>query len=528
MKKKPYWASSLTLFTMLLYCCASLSAQTLHIYYNVYNDSVRYVLDGKAIEQARMRKGGVVYVHLLEYNPYLYTATITLHNDPGQTLVGGTQALSADGASSALTGGSPLSGIFGTLSSPMFNMPLMQLGGESMSLASFAGSTRGAEEQMLLETEALIQETAQTEAALQQLSKEIKTAARSLTIATLISEQLDLIQYNPKLPPSQIKSLCTEYFSAMYGQKGLDSLSLLSSLEWAQTAQTMRQKTAEWKRLKNRWNGQMDDLQQQIVALKSMNWSDPRLVAQLNTMEETLQVSAIEGVGLDSIGQATDRLLNKATNVQAETLANLYLRYKELMSNFFTYQDYFYMSGESVGLKVELSLRDTVRSSLSEVQQEKVIKTRTFVVESYGGLKLSAGAGVNFAQFFTQPQQYSVNNDVIVAEPDDRFVPAISSQLLFYANRGERTSFGGSFGIGLPILNGDQAQAAMFFLGPSVIFGSGQRIVLTAGILGGKTNRLSKGYTVGDAFDPGLGDIPLSSRYEYGYFMGLSFNFSGN
>jgi hypothetical protein len=43
-----------------------------------------------------------------------------------------------------------------------------------------------------------------------------------------------------------------------------------------------------------------------------------------------------------------------------------------------------------------------------------------------------------------------------------------------------------------------------------------------------KTNRLSKGYSVGDAFDPGLGDIPLSSRYEYGYFMGLSFNFSGN
>lgn len=530
-------ALNLTLFSVLLLFAVSLKAQTLHIYYNVFTDSVRYELDGKTVSKPRLRKGGTVYVHLLEYNQYIYSATVTLHDNPGQYLMGGTQAISADGMAD-MTGGtsSPLMGIFGALSSPMFNMPLMKMGDSELSLASFAGGvapggfagTRGAEEQMLRETEEMLKETAQTEAELKKLGEEIRQTGRALMISMMINEQLDQIVYNPRIPPSQIKKLCKEYFSAMFGPDRLDSLSLMSSLDWTENIQSFRTKTLAWKNLNQTWGRQLGDLEQRMTEMNGMDWSNEEVVAKLMTINETVRESQAEKSNMDSTIQAAQVLMAEAGNIPPSNLANLYLRYKELMNNEFEYQDFFYMTGSAVALRVELVRRDTMPTSLSgDDNDDDIVKTRTFVVESFGGLKLSAGAGFNFAQFFDQPLEYSVNNDVIVGQPSDQFLPAIASQFLFYADRGTRMSFGGSFGIGLPVLAGDQAQAAMFFLGPCLVFGGGQRIVLTTGVLGGKTNQLAKGFAVGDPFDPSQGDIPTTATYQYGYFLGLSFNFSG-
>jgi hypothetical protein len=63
-----------------------------------------------------------------------------------------------------------------------------------------------------------------------------------------------------------------------------------------------------------------------------------------------------------------------------------------------------------------------------------------------------------------------------------------------------------------------------FFLGPSLIFGNSQRLVLSLGLMGGKVESLAKGFKVGDAFDPDNGDLPTKGKYNLGMFMGLSFN----
>lgn len=53
-------------------------------------------------------------------------------------------------------------------------------------------------------------------------------------------------------------------------------------------------------------------------------------------------------------------------------------------------------------------------------------------------------------------------------------------------------------------------------------------MVVTAGIMGARAQRLDEGYAAGDAFVGDSGDLPLFQPYEAGVFVGMSFNLFGN
>jgi hypothetical protein len=61
-------------------------------------------------------------------------------------------------------------------------------------------------------------------------------------------------------------------------------------------------------------------------------------------------------------------------------------------------------------------------------------------------------------------------------------------------------------------------------VGPSVIIGKSNRIILSGGIMTGQAERLSQGYRVGDSFVSEVDLVPTKDQYEFGYFLGLSYN----
>ena len=145
-------------------------------------------------------------------------------------------------------------------------------------------------------------------------------------------------------------------------------------------------------------------------------------------------------------------------------------------------------------------------------------------MEVRGGLKVNASAGVSFGQFFEPSQRFSVNNGSIVGDNEGTFTPSLTSFLHFHGYRGQKATVGGTLGLGFPLMGSDDSQSVEFFVGPSLILGSSQRLVLSAGVMGGRAQRLAKGYEVGDAFDSNLGDIPTHGKYEMGLFLGASFS----
>ena len=57
-------------------------------------------------------------------------------------------------------------------------------------------------------------------------------------------------------------------------------------------------------------------------------------------------------------------------------------------------------------------------------------------------------------------------------------------------------------------------------------FGKSERIVLNAGLMGGKTEKLSQGYQLGDRYVSDANLAPTTAVYALGYYVGVSFNLS--
>ena len=79
-------------------------------------------------------------------------------------------------------------------------------------------------------------------------------------------------------------------------------------------------------------------------------------------------------------------------------------------------------------------------------------------------------------------------------------------------------------GIGIPLGGSAGFESASFFLGPSLYIGHSNRLILNAGVMGGKVERLGAGYRIGDELLSSQAIIPLQSKYDFGVYFGLSFN----
>jgi hypothetical protein len=171
-----------------------------------------------------------------------------------------------------------------------------------------------------------------------------------------------------------------------------------------------------------------------------------------------------------------------------------------------------------------ISIKLIPHDSLGKLKMLTTIEMPTLKVPVYGGLKINTSVGLTFGKFMNPQNNYFVKDSLIVAQPKGKFTPILTSFFHFYAQSRNDITLGGSFGIGLPLSSENGQQSASFFLGPSLILGKGDRIVLSAGIMGGRTEKLDRGFQVGDSFKSDIDIVPTYSAYDIGFYFGLTFN----
>jgi hypothetical protein len=175
-----------------------------------------------------------------------------------------------------------------------------------------------------------------------------------------------------------------------------------------------------------------------------------------------------------------------------------------------------------VELKAMIMYNDSLQKKTKQI---KVLKTKSFIIPTYGGIKVDASVGIAFGQFFDKPLSYfkEDSTNIIVSSELDDFLPIIASFIHFYPSTSGNISVGGTFGVGFPVTGNESLQSIFFFLGPTILLGKNDRVVLSAGMMGGRNKSLSKGFQLGDVVE-GPGEIPTISSYELGGFVGISFN----
>jgi hypothetical protein len=149
------------------------------------------------------------------------------------------------------------------------------------------------------------------------------------------------------------------------------------------------------------------------------------------------------------------------------------------------------------------------------------VKTRILKVPTQGGLRINSSAGLSFVSYFGGQSSYLNNAGTVAEVKGDMFTPAISTMFHFYRQSYRPFTVGGSFGISVPT---EGEKDFIYMTGLSGIIGKSQRVIINVGAFGGRVNRLSDGLKNGDALISEFSEVPVKKVFDFGLYMGLTFN----
>ncbi len=519
----------LNLIVLLMFFSTAFFAQDLHIYYDLQTQTPRYVVDSQVVKRPVVRQGANIILHLEQYNNYLYDVVIE-------------QKSTEIRLPSSVTP-SALSSIFPTLGKNASDFLSLtdsrggfllgdktteDRGDAPTSFDASLGISRAMFQELTRSMETFNQTLQKMQAITAEIDnkrQEVQSLVESHQVNALIFQEIEKIKFDPALKPDQIKRMTKEYMCKALNlpptQENLE-LNLDSLLRKGNTRaqlvtllETVKEKHDDFREEKARLNSVKETLNSQF--------SD-NLLIQSQYLTPTVQLYDQTSTQEEEITDMENKLLQLVTElpeVDISKLAALWREYEALQANTFSKNYRAGVDGDQITFNIQFTPNEIGQSNKAPRMQMAPIE-----VAVAGGFKVNASIGVAFGQLFDRPQSYFVRDSIIRAEDKDSFLPIIASFFHFYGQSKGNISFGGNFGIGLPI-SGDSGQSASFFLGPSLIIGRGERLVLNGGLMGTRVERLAQGFEVGDRFQSEVNNVPTKDVYEMGYYLGLSFNILG-
>jgi len=520
--KKTTMCKRLFFLGFLLFFSALLPAQDLHIFCDAFSDSVYYMRNNRPVEDARVRKGDQIVLHVKNYNSYLYN--IELETDKTNLTL--SQGQFGKGFSAVSGGGNP------------FEMLLKSVGGIFPSLPNLGGgvlddvhgfATTAEEEAAVRKIKKIELELNRNLSGMQQTSEELKSLeltiktelnAQKLTVFSI--EEINRLRYDPNLEPAQIKRLTREYAQQVFKESDPNKLTL-EYLAQRQSADApleklvsdYHKKVGRYARFQEKTADLSEELLQFSIPKSNLSTFVDSTTLAAETAHETLE-------DYQKNLHKLEAGMEGAYNMDASKMAELRSSYISFMANDFSRTYRQVASGDNLTLKVRIEPIDSATYLGAHSKRLPPIP-----VKVYGGIRVTTSVGIGFAKFFENPKDYFVRDSIVYASDKDAFSPVLSTFIHFYSPKPGTISWGGSFGVGIPLGGDNNLQSISFFLGPSIVIGQDHNIVFTAGLSGGKVPKPAQGYAVGDRFESDAALFTTESKYALGYFLGVSFNIIG-
>lgn len=511
---------------LMLSLCTSATAQDLHVYYDVFRDSVWFVKGGMSTETPSVRKRDQVHLHIVEFNNYLYnikTEQKEVNEESGNMdLVNKFLPESGSGVDGFLKN-LPLGKLGAGFSGMNFTDILGYISGEK------DGASRGDLDLTFKSASEYIERLTVTTEEMHSLSVQIYNLSKRISAGTLSVEYIDNLLKSSDLPPTQIKEMVMEHLELMFGNDFVEHPTLEGALSWGNNIQELREKSARMSQLKEKWGKDKPEFDKTVRKLSllasEMNEEERKALTDLqNKRDEANLRDLLISSFTDSLG----RVEEMAASVTTDKLGALYRKTREVKNHRFEHNETF----KPVGREMDIVLKFTLKEEKKGSTDPETHRIRTIRVTNYEGFKYTITPGFCVAGFFTPQKRYSIglnnNNETIIAETDaDKFAPLVTTAVQVYNDRGKRVTPGALLGLAVPLTqNGGQPQSLNFVLGPSLVIGRDQRISVSLGLMGGKTTRLSQGVTPFQPFDTqnGVRPIPTIDRYEFGWYFGVTGN----
>ncbi len=475
---------------------------------DAYTNEVTYLRNGVRTVKPAVKDGENIYVVISEFNPYLMEASLDVkavsYAQKSEALAGevGAQSGSFGGIGKLFGGLNAGSGIKGAL----LNIP----------------GSRGASAEVLQAKNEFLQlsnEMEITESRLHSSAKKLELFNTTVMSRKLAVEDLEKFKQNKLLRPSRIRQLALEEINHAFAKTPGEEISItdlvnqsMKKNEIQETMDTYNTSLEQYKNLAGRWQAMANKM-----SVLSNDDEDEQLEFMISKTDSlTKAMSAVQKKLIEP--KVDSRMLDQYFSESSNTLSYLRRNYEEMQGDIFKYSFPPVQAGhDAMALTISLYARD-------EAGKMKQSKTYDQNVPVTGGWKISGSLGLSFSKMTSATYEYSIINDVIVQDRTDDFFPSLVSFAHISRKTLSQASFGGSFGIGFPLLSGAGLESLAFFGGPTLFLGRKQKFLFTAGVMGTRVKRLSGGMKAGDSFDGSINLLPLRSRYEAGLFIGISYD----
>ncbi len=506
-----------TLIAPLLVCLAIVVThaqqdKNLVIEYNLFDDVVTYKKNNEIINNPSVKRGENIQVVITEFNPYVTKASIDVEQ---LGYMQSSQLANSDSKDSKKKSKTPsLIGGGLSLGEGLFSVFSAMPGSRGVDGASKEVMTAKSRFATLTSKMKTVEKKVST---YQKKIERFQTAEQSKELALA---DVNNLKRNANIRPSRIKKLMEEevmYAFAKSTKEEIDIEDLISEMhkekQVEQAVTGYESALVEYADLSDEWRHFSTGLEQ-----LEYDESDAKMefiVSASDSISKVMKSNLKEVEDIDV--KDLIKILGKNDIEEMAALRQIYEELRSSKSFQYTFSP-IQASGDEVMIKITFSQLDEKEDSYAP------FKTLTQTVPVSGHWKVTGSVGVAFGKFKNSIQKYSVVDDVIVETPGDDFVPQVVSFVHMVKQTPRSLDFGLSLGVGLPLLSGGETQSAAFFLGPTFLVGHSQRILLSGGIMGSKAGRLSGGFNTGDTFEQSAEVLPIASKYELGYFLGVSFS----
>ncbi|MFT7592244.1 MAG: hypothetical protein ACI9UJ_002174, partial [bacterium] len=239
-----------------------------------------------------------------------------------------------------------------------------------------------------------------------------------------------------------------------------------------------------------------------------------------------------EGRGLDEAVRSFNAEVNqvtKAFNPEYITAQIDFLEtiYTSIVSTRYTFNSSYAAKDDEIDLKLNFykvpiddkgNYLSVDRNKMSDLAK---IKEKNINIIVRGDIKVTSSVGLAFPKYKTS-KEFIYRDSSIISVAGSQFSPNLGAYVNVYPYSGRTLQLGGTFGVGVPLQ--EEQKNVNMYMGVTALFGSDSRVGQHAGAILGQVKKLGSGYNIGDALLPGDATIPTRNIWEWGTFIGISFN----
>lgn len=199
-----------------------LSAQDLHVFYDVFEDTIYYQMNGKAVPQPAVKKGQQVILHVLNYNDYLYDLELETEAEDFNVPASGSPFFGGGSSSSALAQFRSLTGGMGGTGFGLDSTRIADQGSGMVDQANVSTATKAMARRFASHLKAM----EDIEEEIQELSGYLNEELQSQAFQQIALDEVRQLRQHPGLSPKKIQALSMDYLKPVLGVRRDEPLNI--------------------------------------------------------------------------------------------------------------------------------------------------------------------------------------------------------------------------------------------------------------------------------------------------------------